>query len=375
GDYIAINNSVTLADTRDGLWTRLNEVNDHSGLYNGNISWMVTDLAKIGEVNSDRTKGMQGMLYQYDQLHRIVRARTLTTYGEGTGLAARDTSAAAYDVNYTYDPNGNLLTLQRNDDQSGLLHDFDYMYYPNTNKLRQVTPPADKVYTGGAIVSNTELYRKITIQGNAYVPQGQAVELRALEEIEMDPDFEAPDGTDFLAHIVADSGMYQYDKIGNLILDQHEGVIIIWTPYGKVREVRAKSDSLITAFRYDGAGNRIEKKVTRLDSVELISVTHYVRGASGNVMAVYRDSAMTELHVYGSSRLGLYGGGRYNGQRSLGEKQYELSNHLGNVLAVITDNIGMNTSDTVWAMVVNTSDYYPFGLEMEGRIWSDTTSV
>src|SRR5690606_1683353 len=182
-------------------------------------------------------------------------------------------------------------------------------------------------------------------------------------------------GTDFLAHIVADSGMYQYDKIGNLILDQHEGVQISWTPYGKVREVRAKSDSLITAFRYDGAGNRIEKKVTRLDSVELISVTHYVRGASGNVMAVYRDSAMTELHVYGSSRLGLYGGGRYNGQRSLGEKQYELSNHLGNVLAVLTDNIGMNTSDTVWAMVANTSDYYPFGLEMEGRTWSDTTST
>src|SRR5690606_3818634 len=49
--------------------------------------------------------------------------------------------------------------------------------------------------------------------------------------------------------------------------------------------------------------------------------------------------------------------------------------HLGNVLAVITDNIGMNTSDTVWAMVVNTSDYYPFGLEMEGRSWSDTTFV
>src|SRR5690606_38943436 len=78
---------------------------------------------------------------------------------------------------------------------------------------------------------------------------------------------------------------------------------------------------------------------------------------------------------YGSSRLGMYRGGRYNGQRSLGKKQYELSNHLDNVLAVITDNIRMNTSDTVWAMVANTSDYYPFGLEMEGRIWSDTTSV
>src|SRR5690606_39809538 len=86
GDYIPINNSVTLADMRDGLWTRLNEVNDHSGLYNGNISWMVTDLAKIGEVNSDRIKGMQGMLYQYDQLHRIVKSRSLTNYSEINGF-------------------------------------------------------------------------------------------------------------------------------------------------------------------------------------------------------------------------------------------------------------------------------------------------
>ena len=42
----------------------------------------------------------------------------------------RDTAAAPYDVDYTYDPNGNLLTLRRNNDQSGLMHDFDYMYYP-----------------------------------------------------------------------------------------------------------------------------------------------------------------------------------------------------------------------------------------------------
>ena len=70
----------------------------------------------------------------------------------------------------------------------------------------------------------------------------------------MDPDFESLEGTDFWAHIVADSGMYQYDAIGHLILDQHEGVKISWTPYGKVREVRARNDRLITMFRYDGAG-------------------------------------------------------------------------------------------------------------------------
>lgn len=122
-------------------------------------------------------------------------------------------------------------------------------------------------------------------------------------------------------------------------------------------------------------GNRIEKRVTYLDSIETVTTTHYVRDASGNVMGVYVDSMATELYIYGSSRLGLYAGGRYNGQRSLGEKRYELTNHLGNVLAVISDNIGMNTSDSVWATVVSATDYYPFGLEMEGRIWSDTTAT
>jgi hypothetical protein len=35
----------------------------------------------------------------------------------------------------------------------------------------------------------------------------------------------------------------------------------------------------------------------------------------------------------------MYTGGRKEGQRRLGQKNYELSNHLGNVLTVITDNI------------------------------------
>jgi hypothetical protein len=50
--------------------------------------------------------------------------------------------------------------------------------------------------------------------------------------------------------------------------------------------------------------------------------------------------------------------------RTLGEKQYELTNHLGNVLAVITDKkLANNEPD-----VVSTSDYFPFGMTMPGRM-------
>jgi RHS repeat-associated protein len=73
--------------------------------------------------------------------------------------------------------------------------------------------------------------------------------------------------------------------------------------------------------------------------------------------------------VYGSSRLGVYRGYRQPGERRLGHKTYELSNHLGNVLAVITDNIRVKP-DSAWATVVNSTDYYAFGSEMPTRTYS-----
>ena len=60
------------------------------------------------------------------------------------------------------------------------------------------------------------------------------------------------------------------------------------------------------------------------------------------------------------------------GNRTLGHKNYELTNHLGNVLTVVTDNISISTIDTIRSTVASASDYYPFGLQMPGRTVSDT---
>ncbi|MBL7935691.1 MAG: hypothetical protein JNM51_07770, partial [Bacteroidia bacterium] len=81
------------------------------------------------------------------------------------------------------------------------------------------------------------------------------------------------------------------------------------------------------------------------------------RDAQGNVMAVYQSIhpmlvfnppsiSLKEQHIYGSSRLGtntstidptvINSNGNYY-KRILGNKNYELSNHLGNVVAVIND--------------------------------------
>ena len=58
--------------------------------------------------------------------------------------------------------------------------------------------------------------------------------------------------------------------------------------------------------------------------------------------------------------------------RTLGEKHYELTNHLGNVLAVITDkkvcgHVTSGNADYYVAEVVHQQDYYPFGSPMPGR--------
>jgi Leucine-rich repeat (LRR) protein len=368
GDYKPRNTTRTLADTRDQLWARYKTLmgSTNTGLYNGNISWMITDLKKIGQQKAARVKGMQAMLYKYDQLHRISQSRSLTGYTTA-GFTARTTTPAAYDEDFTYDANGNILTLKRRNDAAVLADDFVYTYYTNTNKLRYHIPfTRDTVYSG-AIENNNKVYRNITVKGTAYAPAGKDAVIKATDNIDIDEGFDIQDNATFHAYVLPeDEGAYNYDAIGNLIWDQGKGVKISWTPYGKVRQVTKGNGAVIT-FRYDGTGNRIEKKMTRPDKTTV--VTRYVRDASGNVMATYSGQILKEQPIYGSSRLGQYKGGNYTAQQTLGNRNFELSNHLGNVLSTITDNIGMAT-DSTWATVSTTSDYYAFGSSMPGREFS-----
>jgi hypothetical protein len=66
----------------------------------------------------------------------------------------------------------------------------------------------------------------------------------------------------------------------------------------------------------------------------------------------------------------MYRGGNTLGARDLGNKHYELGNRLGNVLAVVTDNIHM-ADDLTTATVASASDYYPFGMQMDSRTVND----
>src|SRR5690606_29150757 len=116
-------------------------------------------------------------------------------------------------------------------------------------------------------------------------------------------------------------------------------------------------------FDYDPMGQRITKTVYPKSAPGVINTdgitkTYYVRDAQGNVMSIYtlktedseKNLYLSERMLYGSTRLGMEqvnqivastNSGNIDintaQQRVVGDKRYELSNHLGNVLATVTD--------------------------------------
>ena len=167
---------------------------------------------------------------------------------------------------------------------------------------------------------------------------------------------------------------YKYDQIGNLTQNLEDGIEDIeWNIYGKVEKV-SKTNGTLIAYRYDGIGNRILKEVRTTTTVH---TNFYLRDASGNVMAIYekktdQNIAIKEIPIYGSSRLGQYRPKAATKKTALGQRIYEFSNHLGNVLVTLTDNKVPQTDGTYSSVVVSASDYYPFGMAMSERTYSNS---
>jgi len=54
-------------------------------------------------------------------------------------------------------------------------------------------------------------------------------------------------------------------------------------------------------------------------------------------MAIYENGSLQEQPIYESNRIGIYKGNGLAGKRILGFKEYEISNHLGNVITTVSD--------------------------------------
>ena len=96
----------------------------------------------------------------------------------------------------------------------------------------------------------------------------------------------------------------------------------------------------------------------------------------GTTLATYTETSgdlrLSEQHLYGAKRLGMRSSNllvasinSQNGDQNdnSAEKRYELTNHLANVLAVVSDQ----KKEDGTAQILSLTDYYPFGMEMDGR--------
>ena len=145
-------------------------------------------------------------------------------------------------------------------------------------------------------------------------------------------------------------------------------------------------------FEYDPTGNRIAKHVWK-DGLPEYSI-YYIRDAQGNFDNTPPGSISykhTESNIYGSSRLSLVKSDYeymsppstpnlvwdYRITRTLDDKDYELTNHLGNVQTVITPRKepfedGSNPGEIAYFEpdIISANDYYPFGAPMPERTFN-----
>jgi YD repeat-containing protein len=172
-------------------------------------------------------------------------------------------------------------------------------------------------------------------------------------------------------------GNYKYDAIGNMTADLRDTISgVSWTVYGKIQGLTNSAGTI--AYSYDPSGQRVTKTVGGI-------TTYYIRDAQGNTLALYDNKNSTvnwrEQDLYGSSRLGMWQPNfalttstttGLTAWDTTGRREYELSNHLGNVLVTISDkrlqhSTNGTTVDYFNADIATAQEYYAFGGLMQGR--------
>jgi RHS repeat-associated protein len=347
-------------------------------------------VVSIRQFMSGGTTPPQAFAYKYDQLNRITGAELYTNFDLATNAwQAGGSGSTTYKESFTYDHNGNIIRQNRNGNAAQVNLDQLKYYYYNA--------------AGGTYDPEISTPQNATNR-LAYVTDGVA----------------AGNYGDDIDNQSANN--YTYDQIGQLTGDVQEQIgSIVWNVQNKIRSVTRTTGSTKAdlEFKYDAMGQRMVKIAKprtggSASTQENWVYTYYVRDAQGNVMATYERKLpktggtykdqikLKEQHLYGSSRAGMrqvdllltakdYTFNSYNGLllsgtfqtqtsnpasqtsfvRMVGQKVYEMANHLGNVLVTVTDGRGVLNSGSVVtgynAVIKSAMDYSAFGVVLEGR--------
>ena len=369
--------------------TPFNLQTDAPDLYNGNISSMVTSIYDMdmnsNNTHTDHTAFPQITAYRYDQLHRIKQLkayRDIDLSANAWKSLATGNYDGSYFTQFSYDKNGNI-TSQRRDGaafMTGLgltMDDLSYMTQDASatnpsNKLIGVNDAVTGAYTTDIKGSSSAVDGTPSTYDYDYDAIGSLIKDKKefIQGIEWTVDRKVKKVIrDGAAMSAAGKNMpdleFEYDANRQRIL--------------KIVKPHTTGGSLMSQDNW--------------------VYTYYVRDASGNISATYEKTFMPvsgqantysetlklqEHDLYGSSRLGTLpantimggantftaalSGGLFQNisylanyqppvttivctlpgssthitcpetfERTLGNKRYELTNHLGNVLTVVSD--------------------------------------
>ncbi len=348
-DYKAISGATPCATIDNSS----DAANNSFDLFNGNIRYMQTSIMNLNHAPQPMLNA-----YQYDQLNRLSESRS---YLKGD-LSGNKWNPSSYNNEYfnafTYDEMGNILTQNRYKGDGTEIERLTYKYQRDAD---------------GKLLSNRLYHVKDEIP--------DAVDSTDIDY--MGSFYDLPN------QINVDNN-YVYDHLGRLAKDKIEEIdTILWTITNKVKEIRRTSGSTKKnlVFDYDALGHRIAKHVYDNPGWILEKSTYYVLDAQGNQLSMYELRAeessasyfLAERNIYGTQRIGSltdtidlshletlpsYGW--------LGNRSYELTNHLGNVLTSISDLVypissGGTAIDYYQVGINRVTDYSPFGVQLDGR--------
>ena len=268
--------------------------------YNGNIKAARWANKAINGDYTGSTANQKAYLYNYNRNNWLTGA----TFGSANSSSAIIAPTANLtEGGLTYDPNGNIKTLRRTNNTGQVIDNLVYNY-SGKNQLNSVSD-------SGVVIANINDIQDQTDPQN-----------------------------------------YKYDDIGQLTENVSEKLNYIYNTQGLVTEVKKNNVSLVKFF-YNERGHRIRKE----SYTTIPGTTYYALDMSGNTMAVYflpsgGSISQVELPVYGLNRLGV--------TNRTNITNYEITDHLGNVRAVVQRQSG-NTITKSYA------DYYPFGEALYGR--------
>lgn len=281
---------------------------------NGNINLTVPENITIN-TNANPNQ----MVAASNSVNFMPGAHVIATTGTEFNAVIDNAATGIYETtdyrvsNITYDSNGNIQTLDRNkntENGSNKMDELSYLYDSNKpNQLKQIVDA-------------------VTEETNA---------------------------NDIKTQINPNN--YEYNEIGQLVKNYEENINYIYNALGLVTEIKKIStNESIVKFYYNDKNHRV-KKESFINGL-LQNITHYIRDAQGIPLAIYENNSLVEHIIHGQGRLGIH-------YRESNTDAYELTDHLGNVRAVII----RNGNDAI--SLTAKTDYYPFGMPMPNRHVND----